>query len=123
MPFWKTVKIELRELNRYTGTMGQIVGPALQRALEGKFPGQVTTMGVRYPASIEGAVSGAINPSDAAGSKDMTAKVKQVFANCPNSKIVLSGYSQGAEQVHGTLQRANLGPDGAKIAAVSRLPG
>jgi cutinase len=98
--------------------MGQTVGPALQRALEGKFPGQVTTMGVKYPASIAGAVTGAINPSDAEGSKDMTAKVKQVMASCPASKIILSGYSQGAEQVHGALQKANLGPDGAKIAAV-----
>lgn len=103
-----------------TGTMGSTVGPSLQRALESKFPGQVKTMGVKYPASIQGAVSGAINPSDAEGSKDMTAKVKEVMASCPESKIILSGYSQGAEQVHGALQKANLGPDGGKIAAVSQ---
>jgi cutinase len=45
------------------GTMGQTVGPALQRALQAKFPGQVSVMGVQYPADIGGAVSGAINPS------------------------------------------------------------
>jgi hypothetical protein len=27
---------------------------------------------------------------------------------CPESKIILSGYSQGAEQVHGTLQNSDL---------------
>jgi len=77
----------------------------------------VTTMGVKYPASIAGATSGAINPAGAEGAKDMTAKAKQVMSSCPQSKIVLSGYSQGAEQVHGALQKANLGTDGAKIAA------
>jgi hypothetical protein len=45
------------------GTMGQTVGPALQRALQAKFPGQVSVMGVQYPADMGGAVSGAINPS------------------------------------------------------------
>jgi len=44
------------------GTMGQTVGPALQRALQAKFPGQVSVMGVQYPADMGGAVSGAINP-------------------------------------------------------------
>ncbi|TID17947.1 cutinase-domain-containing protein [Venturia nashicola] len=96
--------------------MGASVGPALSRALEAKFPGQVKTMGVKYPASIQGAVSGAMNPPDAEGSKDMTAKAKEIMSSCPESKIVLGGYSQGAEQVHGALQKGNLGQDGGKIA-------
>jgi cutinase len=45
------------------GTMGSTVGPALERALEAKFPGQVSTLGVQYPADISGAVSGAVNPA------------------------------------------------------------
>jgi cutinase len=98
------------------GTMGGTVGPALQRALEGKFPGQVMTQGISYPASIDGAVSGAINPSGAPGALDMTKKVKAILERCPDIKIVLSGYSQGAEQVHGALAEKNLGPLGAKIA-------
>jgi cutinase len=81
-------------LKLLTGSMGITVGPALQRALEGKFPGQVNSMGVKYPASIEGAVTGAINPAAAEGSKDMTAKAKRVMADCPQSKIILSGYGQ-----------------------------
>ncbi|QDS77557.1 hypothetical protein FKW77_001236 [Venturia effusa] len=99
------------------GTMGASVGPAFQRALEAKFPGQVKTMGVKYPASIQGAFTGAMNPSQAEGSKDMAAKAKEIMSSCPDSKIVLAGYSQGAEQVHGALQKANLGQEGAKIVA------
>jgi cutinase len=100
------------------GTMGMTVGPALSSALERKFgAANFMSQGVSYPASIDGAVSGAINPAGAPGSKDMTKKVKAIFASCPDTKIILSGYSQGAEQVHGSLQKDNLGPDGAKIAA------
>jgi cutinase len=97
--------------------MGGTVGPALSSALGRKFgANNVLTQGVSYPADIAGAVSGAINPSAAPGSKDMTKKVKAIFASCPETRIILSGYSQGAEQVHGALQKENLGPDGAKIA-------
>jgi hypothetical protein len=45
----------------------------------------------------------------------MTAKAKEVMSSCQESKIILNEYSQGAEQVHGALQKANLG----KITAVS----
>jgi len=110
--------------------MGQTVGPALQRALQAKFPGQVSVMGVQYPADMGGAVSGAINPSgvcgsayygrsdqrQAKGAKDMAKKARSVMERCPSSKIILSGYSQGAEQVHGALGKSNLGELGAKIA-------
>jgi cutinase len=96
---------------------GVTVGPALQRALSAKFgAANFKAQGVNYPASIDGAVSGAINPAAAPGAKDMTKKVKAIFASCPDTKIILSGYSQGAEQVHGALQKDNLGPEGAKIA-------
>ena len=47
----------------------------------------------------------------------MTRLVKDMMAKCPETKIVLSGYSQGAELVHGTL--ANLGKDSAKIGVSS----
>jgi hypothetical protein len=46
----------------------------------------------------------------------MAKKARTVFQNCPDSKIFLSGYSQGAEQVHGALAKSNLGELGAKIA-------
>jgi len=99
------------------GTMGSTVGPALSRALGSKFPGQVTTLGVSYPADFQGAFSGGTNPGGAKGALDMTRKAKSALQRCPNTKIVLCGYSQGAEQVHGALMKQNLGDLGQKIAA------
>jgi hypothetical protein len=55
-------------------------GPALQRALEAKFPGQVSSQGIRYPADISGAVTGAISPSTAKGSIEMTRLAKVLRA-------------------------------------------
>jgi hypothetical protein len=56
--------------------MNAFVGPALQRALEAKYPGQVRAEGIRYPADFGGAVSGAINPSQAKGSVEMARVAK-----------------------------------------------
>jgi cutinase len=99
------------------GTMGGTVGPAFSRALGTKFgAGNVGTEGVRYPADIAGAFSGGTNPSGSKGAINMAAMAKAVMGRCPNTKIVLGGYSQGAEQVHGALFSKNLGQDGARIA-------
>jgi cutinase len=99
------------------GTMGGTVGPAFSRALATKFgAGNVASEGVRYPADIAGAFSGGTNPGGAKGSINMAAMAKAVMNKCPTTRIVLSGYSQGAEQVHGALASKNLGQDGARIA-------
>ena len=96
-----------------TGNMGQTVGPALSMAMKAAFPNQVAVQGVDYPADIAGATSGALNPDAAQGAQDMASKAKMASANCPNTQIVLSGYSQGAEQVHGAL--ANMPAGVAKV--------
>ena len=99
------------------GTMGGTVGPAFSRALATKFgAGNVASEGVRYPADIAGAFSGGTNPGGAKGSINMAAMAKAVMNKCPTTRIVLGGYSQGAEQVHGALASKNLGQDGARIA-------
>jgi hypothetical protein len=102
------------------GTMGSTVGPAFSRALSSKFgAANVQTEGVRYPADIAGAFTGGTNPSGAKGAIKMTEMAKQVMSKCPTTRIILGGYSQGAEQVHGALAKKNLGQDGARIAVFS----
>jgi cutinase len=63
----------------------------------------VAIQGVNYAADIAGATSGATDPKDAAGAKNMAMLAMMATVTCPNTKIVLSGYSQGAEQVRGAL--------------------
>jgi hypothetical protein len=105
------------------GTMGGSVGPRLSNALGEKFgKDNVKTEGVSYPADVNGATSGAINPRGSPGSKAMAEMVKTAFKSCPRTNVVLSGYSQGAEQVHGALM--NLGAEGTKVTVcyLLRLP-
>jgi cutinase len=86
------------------GNMGSTVGPALQLALESAFgQNNVATQGVTYPADIAGAISGALNPGLAQGARTMASLTQQVLSKCPDTKVILAGYSQGAEQVHGAL--------------------
>lgn len=84
--------------------------------------------GVDYPATANGVVIGSTNPSQAEGAKkssfpfhpvvfgwkvfeedvmliscEVVQLVKQAQSKCPSSKIILAGYSQGAQQVHGAM--------------------
>lgn len=67
-----------------------VTGQAFVDALESQLPGQsVDVYGVNYPASL--------SFQDAAvGVVDATNRVESIAASCPNTKIVLGGYSQGA---------------------------
>lgn len=92
------------------GNMGSTVGPALQRALESAFgSNNVATQGVTYPADVAGAISGALNPGSAQGSRTMASLTQQVLSKYPDTKVILAGYSQGAEQVHGALMNLQNG--------------
>lgn len=65
-------------------------GQAFVDALDARLPGQsVSAYGVNYPASLD--FGRAID-----GVADATHKVESIAAECPATKIVLGGYSQGA---------------------------
>jgi cutinase len=64
-------------------------GQAFVSALKNKVRG-VSVYAVNYPASDD-FIAGA-----AAGANDASAHIQGTVANCPNTKIVLGGYSQGA---------------------------
>ncbi|EKG20767.1 Cutinase [Macrophomina phaseolina MS6] len=84
------------------GTLGLIAGPPLQAALKAKMGGgNVQFQGVDYPADVPGFLAG----GDAQGSKTMAQMVTQAVAACPNSDVVMVGYSQGGQLVHNAAQQ------------------
>lgn len=69
----------------------------------------VAAYAVVYPASID-------FPTAVDGIRDATSHVEATAANCPNTKIVLAGYSQGAAVIGFTT--ANVVPNGVDPANV-----
>jgi len=69
------------------GVVGQKFIDALRSQVGGK---SVGVYPVNYPASDD------FVPSVNAGTSDASAHVQSMIANCPNTKMVLGGYSQGA---------------------------
>jgi cutinase len=69
------------------GAVGQQFVGALRSQVGGRSVGVYT---VNYPASDD------FVPSVNAGTSDASAHVQSMIANCPNTKMVLGGYSQGA---------------------------
>ncbi|KNG49292.1 carbohydrate esterase family 5 protein [Stemphylium lycopersici] len=80
------------------GNMGSIAGPPFVSAV-GKMMGgaaNVAVQGVQYPADVPGFLVG----GDVGGSKLMAQMVGQVRAQCPDTTLVMAGYSQGGQLVH-----------------------
>ncbi|XMA20226.1 hypothetical protein WAI453_013017 [Rhynchosporium graminicola] len=74
------------------GNVGLFAGPPFFKALEEKMgSGTVGVQGVEYEASVTGFLQG----GDAKGSAAMATLAESTIKKCPNSKIVMSGYSQG----------------------------
>jgi cutinase len=69
------------------GVVGQEFVDALRSHVGGR---SVGVYPVNYPASED------FVPSVNAGTSDASAHVQSMIANCPNTKMVLGGYSQGA---------------------------
>ncbi|KAL8948207.1 MAG: hypothetical protein Q9222_005582 [Ikaeria aurantiellina] len=79
------------------GNVGTLTGPPFFNALDLAIGTQnVGVQGVPYPASIGGYLAG----GDAGGSTNLASLTKQAASQCPDTQIVLSGYSQGAQLVH-----------------------
>lgn len=75
-------------------------------------PGMVAVQGVEYAADIPGFLAG----GDAAGSATMAKLVGDAITKCPDTKVVMSGYSQGAQLVHNAGMMLSAA-DAAKVNA------
>ncbi|KAF5323812.1 hypothetical protein D9619_012986 [Psilocybe cf. subviscida] len=77
--------------------IGTIVGPPLLAALQADLVGRsLAFIGVDYPANIAGFLAG----GDPVGAQTMANDVALAASTCPNTEIVMSGYSQGGQLVH-----------------------
>lgn len=71
------------------GNMGIIAGPPFVSAIGSMMGGNVAVQGIEYPANIPGFLAG----GDKAGSALMAKMVGQVRAQCPDTALVMAGYS------------------------------
>ena len=77
--------------------MGDLVGPPFFNALDDLIGAEnIAVQGVDYPATIGGYLIG----GDPGGAQTTAELLNQAASNCPDTQIVLSGYSQGAMEVH-----------------------
>ncbi|KAH6656629.1 cutinase [Truncatella angustata] len=94
------------------GNVGSVAGPPFFQALSSKVGGDLAVQGVEYPADIPGFLAG----GDAAGSKKMASLVSQAMTKCPDTKVVMAGYSQGGQLVHNAAKMMS-SATASKVAA------
>ncbi|KAH9209030.1 putative cutinase [Leptodontidium sp. 2 PMI_412] len=83
------------------GNMGVFAGPQLVQAVQTAMPGtSINVQGVNYTATIQGYLAG----GGTDGTTSMTNFVNQALTTCPDTKVVMSGYSQGGQVVHNTAK-------------------
>jgi cutinase len=94
------------------GNMGTCIGPDLATELRKQIP-SLSVQGVDYPANSAGDTR-----YGASGGPYMAMLAREARLQCPDTKIVLAGYSQGARCLHGALEKSERPFDGADVAAV-----
>lgn len=80
------------------GNLGSTVGPSLQREIEKAAPGKFMFQGVSYQADIQGIVA-----LGRPGGEIAKKLIEESVTKCPNARIFLSGYSQGAMVMHNAV--------------------
>lgn len=79
------------------GNVGTIAGPPLFAALRSSLgAAAINFQGVTYAANVFGYLVG----GDPAGSTEMLRLINLAATQCPSTKLVIGGYSQGAQLVH-----------------------
>jgi len=79
------------------GVLGTVVGPGLRTDTALYNIGKDTdVIGIDYPAVVSDYLAG----GDPGGARTMATLVTQKANACPNTKIFMSGYSQGAQVTH-----------------------
>ncbi|KAH9836432.1 carbohydrate esterase family 5 protein [Teratosphaeria destructans] len=95
------------------GNIGSVIGPPLFSALVRLTNGNIALQGLNYAAGFEGDFT--LGSSD--GPK-MTQLARQTLQQCPSTKIVMSGYSQGCLVIHNSLNSGQLSNNGGVVAVL-----
>jgi len=93
--------------------LGIMVGNFLSSALKAALGSRFDSIGVDYNNSVAGYLSG----GDSAGGVTMAGMITAKANACPNTKIIASGYSQGAQVTHNALGQVR-GTAKTHVAAV-----
>lgn len=80
------------------GNIGSSVGPSLSREIEKLAPGKFLFQGIDYQADIAG-----ITALGRPGGQIAVRQIGEASTLCPDAKIFLSGYSQGAMVMHNAV--------------------
>ena len=94
------------------GRVGQALSDQLAAGLGGRTLG---VYGVNYPASYDFLTA-------ADGANDATNRIAQIADTCPDTRIVLGGYSQGAAVVDMLLGIPPLGPKVGDVGSAPPMP-
>src|SRR6476469_893711 len=81
--------------------VGGIGQPFADSVAAAAAPRSVGVYAVNYPASDQ------FGPSVQAGTADARAHIESMAANCPNTRLILGGYSQGAAVIDYATNDAN----------------
>ncbi|KAI1841367.1 hypothetical protein JX265_013467 [Neoarthrinium moseri] len=86
-----------------SGNIGEMPGPDLVAQLKSALGSDVVAaQGIEYEAALlTNLLEGGCDPAEAA---DMANTITQAAGACPASKLVVSGYSQGAAMVHASIE-------------------
>ncbi|MDH6197773.1 cutinase [Mycobacterium frederiksbergense] len=95
------------------GRVGQALADALQAQLGGR---TVSTYAVNYPATYDFMAA-------ADGANDATSRVAALAEQCPSTRVVLGGYSQGAAIVDMLVGVPPLGNKVGEVGSAAPLPG
>ncbi|KAI0172997.1 carbohydrate esterase family 5 protein [Hypoxylon sp. FL1284] len=100
------------------GNIGDEPGPQTIDQLKAALGADaVAAQGVDYPALLlDNLREGGCDPDDA---DDMRELITQAATQCPSSKLVVSGYSQGAAMVHRSIESASTSVKDRIYAAVT----
>ncbi|KAL4932561.1 carbohydrate esterase family 5 protein [Aspergillus undulatus] len=86
------------------GNMGTVVGPKVASELQSLTGNKAAIQGVDYPADAAGNAQ-----MGGSGGPKMAELVETAKKQCPDTKIVLGGYSQGAMVVHNAAGKLSSG--------------